>query len=431
MRIATASRIVFRAGPRQRYWALRRHVDRLLALRGPATRPFTRLLVQDWLRFVLGMTRPVHGQVRERADAAVAWLLRAQAATPDDGVSLGYFPSNPDADGGWLDSYPETTGYIVPTLLEYADRFRREDVRERALRMASWEIDVQMPSGAVQGGTVCAPERQVPAVFNTGMVLQGYSAAYRATGDARFLKAGRRAADFLVTDMGEDGHFRSHGAFVAQHAIKTYNCLCCWALWQLAEDSGDEAYAKTAIRAADAALGQQHPNGWFANNCLTDPDAPLSHTIGYTLQGILEIGILAGREDLIEAARLGVTALLGRISPDGFLPGCFFSDWEPATFSSCLTGSAQLAVVCYRLYERTGAEEYRGAADRLIDQLKAHQLMAAPDAGVNGAIGGSFPLLGSYMTAGYPNWATKYFLDGLLLQERLSRAGSVSNRAVR
>src|SRR5437870_3264653 len=189
MRIATASRIVFRVEPRQRYWALRRHVDRLLALRGPATRPFARVLVQDWLRFTLRKTRPVRGQVQERADAAAAWLLRAQAATPDDGVSLGYFPSNPDATGGWLDSYPETTGYIVPTLLAFADRFRREDVRECALRMARWEIDVQMPSGAVQGGTVCASERQVPAVFNTGMVLQGYSAAYRTTGDARSLKA--------------------------------------------------------------------------------------------------------------------------------------------------------------------------------------------------------------------------------------------------
>jgi hypothetical protein len=28
------------------------------------------------------------------------------------------------------------------------------------------------------------------------------------------------------------------------------------------------------------------------------------------------------------------------------------------------------------------------------------------------------------MTAGYPNWATKYFLDGLLLQERLSSKDS-------
>jgi hypothetical protein len=33
----------------------------------------------------------------------------------------------------------------------------------------------------------------------------------------------------------------------------------------------------------------------------------------------------------------------------------------------------------------------------------------------------SGPLFGEYMRAGYPNWATKYFLDALLLQERLSQ----------
>jgi hypothetical protein len=431
MRIATAARIVRRAGPRQRYWALRRQVDRLLMLRQPAARPFARILAQDWARFILGTTRPVQGQTRERAEAATAWLLRAQAATRDGGVSHGYFPCQPSTAAGWQESYPETTGYIIPTLLEFADRFQREDVRQSALRMADWEIEIQMPSGAVQGGKVCAADQQVPAVFNTGMVLQGYSAAYRATGEARFLEAGRRAADFLVADMDDEGHFRSHGAFVVQHAVKTYNCLCGWALWQFAEDSGDERYTKTAMRAAEAALGQQRPNGWFANNCLDDPEAPLSHTIGYTLQGILEIGILARRQDWVEAARPGVDPLLRQITPNGFLPGCFFSDWEPASFSSCLTGNAQLAVVCYRLYEETGSADYRTAADRLIDRLKAHQDLTIPDLGVNGAIGGSFPLLGSYMTAGYPNWATKYFLDGLLLQERLSGAPAASDGAAK
>lgn len=34
---------------------------------------------------------------------------------------------------------------------------------------------------------------------------------------------------------------------------------------------------------------------------------------------------------------------------------------------------------------------------------------------------GSFPLSGGYMRAGYLNWATKYFLDPLLLQHRLAR----------
>ncbi|MBI2527066.1 MAG: hypothetical protein HYV93_13910 [Candidatus Rokubacteria bacterium] len=419
MRVGTVARIALRAGPRERYWALRRHISRLAFLGQPRRRPFARVLARDYLRFALGAARPVRGEGRQRAEAAVGWLLRAQSVTPDDGVSLGYFPCLPDTTAGWLPSYPETTGYIIPSLLEFAEVFGRDDVRQRALRMAAWEIQVQMPSGAVQGGTVCAPDRQVPAVFNTGMVLHGYTAAYRATGETGFLEAGRRAADFLVADLDGDGHFRSHGTFVAQHRIKTYNCLCGWALWRFAEDSGDDRYAKVALRAAEAAAGQQHPNGWFANNCLTDPEAPLTHTIGYTLQGLLEIGLLAGRQDLVDAVRSGLAPLIGRISRGGFLHGCFFSNWEPATFSSCLTGSAQLAVVCLRLSQQTSEPGYRTAADRLLDHLKAHQLLGSPDPALDGAIGGSFPLLGSYMTAGYPNWATKYLLDGLLLQERL------------
>ncbi|HUG37120.1 MAG TPA: hypothetical protein VML54_09240, partial [Candidatus Limnocylindrales bacterium] len=280
-----------------------------------------------------------------------------------------------------------------------------------------------------QGGTLCRPDRQVAAVFNTGMVLQGYTAAYRASGEGRFLDAGRRAADFLVGDMDGDGHFRSHGAFVSPDRIKTYNCLCAWALWRFSEDTSDDRYGKAAVRAVEAAVGQQQDNGWFANNCLTDPEAPLTHTIGYTLQGILEVGLLSGRRDFVEAARRGVTPLLSRMARNGYLAGCFFSDWEPAAMSSCLTGSAQIAVVCHRLHGATGAPEHRAAADRLMGFLKAVQTVDAADPGVNGAIGGSFPLLGSYMTAGYPNWATKYFLDGLLLEEDASSARTSGARA--
>ena len=421
MKVRTAARIAFRQGPRARYWALRRHIDRLQAFRRAENRAFARVVCRDWLRFATRAIRPVRGETETRALAAVDWLARAQDATPDGGVSLGYFPCDRAAVGGWLASYPETTGYIIPTLLECAERFGRADLRARALRMAAWEIDVQMASGAAQGGPVCAPERQVAAVFNTGMVLQGYTAAYRATGEARFLEASRRAADFLVNDMDNGGHFHSHGAFVTGHAIKTYNCLCGWALWRFGEDAHDDRYAKAAIRAAEAAVSQQRPTGWFENNCLTDPDAPLSHTIGYTLQGILEVGILGGREDLVESARRGVDALVGRISRRGFLHGCFFPDWEPAVASSCLTGSAQMAVVCFRLHEHTGDRRYREAADRLTDYLKALQVLGPVHPGVDGALGGSFPLLGSYMTAGYPNWATKYFVDALLWQARPGR----------
>jgi len=172
------------------------------------------------------------------------------------------------------------------------------------------------------------------------------------------------------------------------------------------------------VRNVETALGQQQENGWFANNCLTRPDAPLLHTIGYALQGVLETGILAGNERFVEAARRGALPLLPLVSRRGFVPGRFYRDWVPASFSACLTGNAQLAVVCYRLHEVTGDAAFLDVATRLVDGLKARQKLDSGDPAIDGAIGGSFPLLAGYMTAGFPNWATKYYLDALLAQDR-------------
>lgn len=386
--------------------------------------PFIRLLVRDSVRFMLGNVQPIRGETLARAKAAADWLLRAQAATPDDGVSYGYFPYG--SGNGWRTSYPETTGYIISTLLEYVKITGEKEFAEAALRMAHWEVGVQMKSGAVQANALCAPEDQVAAAFNTGMVLDGWSAAYRFSHDERFLQAARRAGDFLVGDVNEHGYLQSQGKHTVFFPIKTYTCLCAWSLCRLSEDVEDDRYRTTAIRIVEAALRQQHGNGWFANNCLTRPEAPLLHTIGYTLQGILEVGIFTKRDDFVAAVQRGVDPLISQISPKGFLPGRFYADWKPAAFSSCLTGSAQIAVVCYRLFEYTGDVKYRGAADALLNFLKALQLIQTPITEVQGALSGSFPIVGAYQMLGYPNWATKYYLDALMCQHRLPSCGKYS-----
>jgi hypothetical protein len=134
------------------------------------------------------------------------------------------------------------------------------------------------------------------------------------------------------------------------------------------------------------------------------------------------VGVLSGRGEFLAAARRGVDPIVERIYPGGYLPGRFYADWEPAVLSSCLTGSAQIAIVCYRLFELTGADDYRRAADSLVDYLKGLQDREAADPALAGAVPGSFPLFGQYMRAGYPNWATKYFIDALMLQERTGAA---------
>lgn len=424
MKLSTIIRIVrrtyFDSNVRRAYWAIAQFFNEIRVLFQPGNKAFLQEVIRNHACFTLRSLTPLNGATEERAQAAVSWILRAQTATEDEGVALGYFPC--DSEGSaWRPSYPETTGYIITSLLAFAKTSGDTNVAAAAIRMAEWEMAIQMASGAVQGGPVCAPERQTAAAFNTGMVLDGWCSAYSHCRDPRLLSAARRAANFLVNDLDEKGFFRTNGAYVSAGEIKTYTCLCAWAIYRFGEITGDDRYKKAAISVIAAALSQQQPNGWFAHNCLTQSDSPLTHTIGYTLQGVLEVGVLAKRPDFLNAVRRTADAMRPRMSSKGYLPGRFFPDWEPASFSSCLTGSAQIAVVCYRLFEQTNEVTYLEQADKLLNYLKPLQLLQCKDSSAVGAIAGSFPMLGGYMRGGYPNWATKYFLDALMLQNKFGR----------
>lgn len=386
------------------------------ALMGADDRAFRTVVLQDHLLRGRAALKPIVGETRERAAAAAAWLVRAQDATPDGGVSYGYFPvSNAH---GWDMSYPETTGYIMTTLLDYARESGRTDLLERVTRMAHWEAEVQMPSGAVQGGKATTPDKQSAAAFNTGMVLDGFTSLLAEVDDPVIERAARRAADFLVGDMTDEGLFSTNGPFVSSEKVKVFNVLCAWAMFRYGELVGGAVYRDAAIAAVEGALRFMTPNGWLRENCLSDPQRPLTHTIGYSLQGILEVGVLASRDDFVITARTGFDPILGHIQPNGFLAGRFDADWRPAARWSCLVGSAQLAVVGYRLGEIVGDPKYIQAGDRLVNLLKATQRIDTDSPGIDGALAGSFPILGSYMQGGYPNWATKYLLDALILQHQ-------------
>ncbi|WP_286820613.1 hypothetical protein [Desulfobacter sp. UBA2225] len=401
---------------REFYWSASDKWALILFTINKSNRIFGKSVVDSYLKkYVIGVRPALAALPDNCAEQAVRWLTKAQDAREDKGVSYGYFPCGEKM--GWRPSYPETTGYIIASLIDYAKAQKDDDILNRAVAMAEWETKIQMASGAVQGGMATSSDKQKAAVFNTGMVLQGWTAVYRQTNDAGIFEAGRKAADFLVTDMDARGHYRTHGGFVSANQIKTYNVLCSWALYRFGEDSNEEIYKKAALKNAEATLGMQLANGWFESCCLTHSEKPLTHTLGYTLQGLLEIGILAQREDFISAVEKGVEPLIRNIKPNGYLAGRFDRSWKSKAAYSCLTGSAQIAIVLYRIAQIFGKSDYIDAADRLVDFLKALQVRGCPDLNMNGAIAGSFPLLGGYMTAGYPNWATKYFLDALLLQK--------------
>lgn len=133
----------------------------------------------------------------EHLRAAMDWLCRAQDVTGCGGVSGGYHYHD-----GWQPPYPETTGYIIPTFLRYAAFNGDESYIERAVRMGDWELEIQLPSGAVRGGI---GTNDYPIVFNTGQVILGWTSLYGETKESRFLNAAIRAADWLLSIQDPDG----------------------------------------------------------------------------------------------------------------------------------------------------------------------------------------------------------------------------------
>jgi uncharacterized protein YyaL (SSP411 family) len=353
-----------------------------------------------------GRQGPVHA-ASAHLEAAAEWILRAQSATPDDGVSGGY-----SFEDGWIASYPETTGYIIPTLLAYAAYSGRGELQERALAMAAWECTVQLPNGGFPGHFV--DRSNPPVVFNTGQVIFGLLAAHNAGGEGRFVDAARRAAAWLVAVQERDGSWRR---FDYRDTVHVYNTRTAWALVELGLATGDAAARAAGERHLDWALSQQDQDGWFRNAAFGPGEDPFLHTIAYTTQGLLEAGLRLDRPDYVTAAERACRALLPHVAPDGFIAGTFAPGWRPTARYSCLTGNAQMAAQWLRLHERTGDPSFRGAAERALTLLKRTQDCAAANPSVRGAIKGSHPIWGRYLFGTYPNWAAKFFMDALLMEE--------------
>jgi uncharacterized protein YyaL (SSP411 family) len=348
--------------------------------------------------------------------AAVEWLCRAHDACGKGGVARAY-----KLVGGWDAPYPETTGYIIPTLFDYAALTGDRSFADRAMAMADWEADVQLECGGVRAGTMANPV-VAPTIFNTGQVLFGWARAFAERGDERHRTAAERAADWLVAAMDDDGAWRRHGSVSGvSGSVNVYNTRSAWGLAEVHRVTGDDRYLDAAVKNVSWALSQQLPNGWFENNSLMDIDNALLHTIAYAMRGVFEVGVCAGESRFVEAAVRVGDAVLERLRNDGSVSGTFDRNWGRETEWICLTGVAQMALNWLRLYQVLGEERFAAGARRALDYLKKTQDLEHRNPGIRGGIKGSMPLSGPYSSYELPNWAAKFFADALLLMMQADR----------
>ncbi len=360
------------------------------------------------MNWSLGPEKPLE----QHLQAAVDWLLRAQAATPDDGVAHSYDLRR----GLWHASYPETTGYVIPTLLDYASLFKQPRFAEAALRMADWEIAMQLPGGGIRAGTVAA-EVVAPTIFNTGQVLFGFASAFTSSKQARYADALRSAADWLVEAQDADGAWRRFPSpFATGSEVKAYNTRTAFGLVKAWQALGVSRWLEAADANANWALKSALPNSFLPHNCLTDNPAPLTHTLAYSMRGLMEVGEATGQQRYIDHAMRMADAIASQQRADGSLPGRLDENWQPKADWTCLTGNSQLAINWFRLARITGELRFKKhavAANRFNMRV---QDLRQKDPSRAGALKGAHPINGNYMTWRYPNWATKFFADALMFE---------------
>ncbi len=369
-----------------------------------------------WAKNALDV-RPAPGSSLEHLRSTMAWLKAADDACPQGGVSGGY-----SLIDGWLAPYPETTGYIIPTFYDFAEMTGDIEWSDRARSMADWEIEVQMPNGAVQAGLYKGKDaKQVEAVFNTGQVILGWCRAFVETKDERYLEAAKKAGDWLISVQAEDGAWR----FESQETetdVHAYDVRTAWSLLEIFEITGDEKYADAAKKNLEWTMAQQHENGWFDNNAFFTSSekwsAPFTHTIAYVMEGLQESYRILKDERYLAAYAKTAEKLLRIFELRKKMAGDFDQNWKRSSDYSCLTGNAQIAGVWLKHYQITGDVRYLNAALKLTDDVKRSQNVSSMHRGISGGVQGSYPVNGKYTPFIFPNWAAKFLADTLILEEK-------------
>ncbi len=373
-------------------------------------------LLKDVYRYYLSRNRFFSGKTVAQKQHklaiahAVDYLLQAQDASPDDGIGSYHLVN------GWTSSYPETTGYIIPTMLEYAARNNDKNITDKAVYAANWLLGIQKPSGGWQGGRI--NENKAEIVFNTAQIIRGLLAVYSLSKDQKYIDGAIKAGDWLCHVQDKNGGWTKHALM---GRARVYDSYVDYPLLLLYRETGIEKYKHAATKNLDwIVTKKQHKNAWFedCDNTVKRNNRPILHTIAYTIDGLLDCGIYLDKRKYIQAAKKAADVLKDKFDKDGFLHGRYDMEWNGSEHM-ILTGCAQMSVIWLKIAHYSGNRTYFESASRMTALLIHLQNKGFKKESVNttGALSGSYPLWGRYEPFAFPNWAAKYLADALMLEE--------------
>lgn len=311
-------------------------------------------------------------------------------------------------------AYPETTGYWLNTLFFIRQHFPHiytsvfgQRVVETELK--DWLLSIQRLDGTFPG-SFGDYFNQPPRVFNNGQIILGLLKYYEHYKDEQVMNAIIMSADWLLRVQAKDGGWKQFTI----HQLSS-NTRTAWALMLLSKVTGERKYHDAAVKNIDFAISLQLPNGYFLQNGFDASGVPYTHSIAYAIKGMLEAAALTGNEKWLQSTERAFAPLIPLIKKDGYLFGQIDEDFNSTSNYCCLTGNCQLSVSGFKLFSLTGKQEYKQAANQLINYVKEKQIKSDVPS-LSGGISGSWPISGGYCPYEIPNWSVKFFIDALVFQ---------------
>ena len=348
------------------------------------------------------LLRYVEGEFKRRYGGALRGALRwlARSIRPCGGSSAWWAPGV-----GWAPPYPETSGYLIPTLFETAEHLHTEWVFTAAVRMLEWLLSLQAEEGWFPAGVGRA--RGSPSVFNTAQILLGLLAASQRLGEERWRIAAQKAANWIAAVQEESGIWVRHN--YVEGFSPSYYTRVAWPLALAGRLFGMDEATRAASRCLEA-IAERMQSDWVEQMGFKPNDAAFTHTIAYTVRGFLECGRILDRK-WWDAGRKMAWRLLRLTEKEG-LAGAYRDNWKVAWKGMCVTGHAQVALCFLRVCEKEKDWRFLSAALKLIDAVMKVQKAVWTVSG--GGLPGSWPVWGRYMRFRFPNWAAKFLIDSIL-----------------
>ncbi|MGA2666610.1 MAG: methyltransferase domain-containing protein [Patescibacteria group bacterium] len=255
-------------------------------------------------------------------------------------------------------SYPEVTGYLIPTLMQAGEH-------NLAFDYADFLCRVQQKNGSFLG----IDKKEY--IFDSGQALRGLLAASHRW--SKYKIYAHKTAEYLVRSM------KRNGRFPPMYNRSISDRVCVYVLPPLFESA--QMFKKEKIK-----LAAQKSLKYYKNQAGILEFNLLSHFYAYIIDGFIEMG----EKKFVGHA---VEKIFLTQKRNGAIPAYRNSWW------SCSAGTAQFAVIGYKM---GFIEEANSAIDWLISVQNK-----------SGGFFGSYGLGAKYFPNEEISWAANFFLDAI------------------